>query len=69
MNLTLPQEGFCRDKQFYTALGISRSMFWKLVQDGDIPRPRKFGRCSLWPVKTARELIDRISRGEEANNV
>jgi len=65
MNPVIPQEGFIRDKPFYTVLGISRSMFWKLVQDGVIPRPKKFGRCSLWPVQTARDMIDQISQGEE----
>lgn len=68
MTLTIPQEGFCRDKAFYTALGISRSKFWQLVKDGDLPQPVKFGRNTLWRVEDARRVIAEIGNptGEAA---
>ena len=64
MNLTLPPEGFCRDKQAYNTLGISRSTWWQGVKDGRYPKPIKHGRCTLWRVSDIRALIDEIGNPE-----
>lgn len=63
--LELPQEGFCRDKQVYGALGISRSTWWQGVKDGKYPKPIKHGRMTLWKVSDIRKLIDEIGSGNE----
>lgn len=62
-NFDLPKEGFCRDKAFYSALGISRSKFWDLVKKGKLPQPVKFGRNTLWCVDDARRVIAEVRAG------
>lgn len=37
------------DMTFMTRFtGLTDKWFYKLIQDGEFPRPIKFGRCSHW---------------------
>ncbi|WP_300000544.1 AlpA family transcriptional regulator [uncultured Cedecea sp.] len=37
------------DMQFITSLtGLTNKWFYKLIQDGEFPKPIKFGRASRW---------------------
>lgn len=39
----------CVDMKFITALtGLTDKWFYKLIQDGEFPKPIKFGRMSRW---------------------
>lgn len=40
-------------------LAISRRQVWRLVQKGELNRPRKIGRSSRW---LARDVVDFIQR-------
>ncbi|MGF7538630.1 AlpA family transcriptional regulator [Providencia rettgeri] len=39
----------CVDMKFITRLtGLTDKWFYKLIQDGEFPKPIKLGRCSRW---------------------
>lgn len=57
MEINLPLEGFARPKQVANALGVSRSMIYKMVNEKKFPAPLKDGRLTLWPVEQVRAAI------------
>lgn len=67
MELTLPTEGFARPKQVAHALGVSRTMIYKMINDGKFPKPHKDGKMSFWPVEEVRNvIIERRNRAQSA---
>lgn len=59
---TLPADGFVRLKSIIGPGGpipVSKSTWWKGVQEGRYPRPVKLGlRITAWRVEDIRALID-----------
>ena len=50
-------------------LGSRRSMFYKRVADGEIPKPRKRGRESLWLLSELQQCVrDFVERADAKND-
>lgn len=54
--VTLPVEGLVSAKIAAKFLGISESMWAKLLSNGNIEKPVKIGSSARWDVKYLREL-------------
>ena len=62
MQKQIPTEGFARLTTFIDALGIGRSKFYELVNEGVISKPRKIGRIAVWPVAEVRRVIAELAK-------
>ena len=49
------------------AIGVSERKFWEMVKEGELPKPIRVGRKSLWSVEELREWI-RQKKAAPANN-
>lgn len=55
----LPAEGYVRLPQVLAVIPVSRSTWWKGIQDGKYPSGVKLGpRTTAWKVSDIRALID-----------
>lgn len=45
-------------------LRISRSTLYALIARGDLPRPSKLGRSSVWKAEDVAAALDRLLGGE-----
>ena len=45
-------------------LGIGEAMFWKLVSQGILPRPKKLGQASIWLVDDLRGCLHNLPTDE-----
>jgi hypothetical protein len=41
---------------------VGHSTWWELVHAGEVPRPLKIGRASVWRAKDVHALIERLDR-------
>ena len=63
------KRGFLRLPQVLEFFAISKSTWWKGIQEGRFPKPIKLTeRTSVWPVEDIEALFDRIvaSRREDS---
>jgi predicted DNA-binding transcriptional regulator AlpA len=74
----IPQTGFMRLKKIVKKAGanltdeplipVCASAWWAGVKSGKYPQPVKLGpRTTAWRVEDIRDLIEKISRGEETH--
>ncbi|MDH2378756.1 helix-turn-helix transcriptional regulator [Providencia rettgeri] len=68
-NIALLDDQFI-DMKFITALtGLTDKWFYKLIQDGEFPKPIKFGRMSRWLKSEVEEWLRvRIDKSRGANS-
>ena len=60
----LPEEGFVRLAQILEVIPISKSTWWRGVQDGRFPKPVKLSeRATGWNVEEVRECIQKFKQG------
>ena len=58
----LPEEGFVRLEQVLEVIPVSRSTWFRGIEQGLYPAPVKLGaRASAWRVQEIRELMSRFS--------
>ncbi|MFC0339774.1 helix-turn-helix transcriptional regulator [Paracoccus niistensis] len=48
-----------RDKDAAEALGVSKTTFWRRVNDGTVPPPVKIGGSTRWPQSEIQAVIER----------
>ena len=66
MATDIPSTGFLRLPQVLELFPISKSAWWKGCATGRYPKPVKLGpRTTAWRVEDIRELIERLSNGED----
>jgi len=57
----LPEEGFVRLEQVLEVIPVSRSTWFRGIQEGRYPAPTKLGaRASGWKVCEIRQCIERL---------
>lgn len=62
-NGKLPEEGFVRLEQVLEVIPVSRSTWFRGIDEGRFPAPVKLGaRASAWRVDDIRKLMTRIGR-------
>lgn len=66
---TLPEDALIRIKDVLRLYPISKSGWFKGIQDGKYPKPIKLGeRVSAWRVGDILKLVRNISADKENNN-
>lgn len=59
------EDRMVRAKEFAYRLGLSKSMFYQCVQNGQLPQPlRPSPRCTVWPNEVVREVLQKMKNGE-----
>jgi predicted DNA-binding transcriptional regulator AlpA len=60
----LPNTGFVRLNDVLKVIPVSKSTWWKGIQDGRFPKPVKLTeRTTAWRVADILKLIDEIQQG------
>jgi len=49
-----------RPKDLCDKLRISRSNLYEMVRRGDLPRPQKLGRSSVWRIEDVSVALDKL---------
>ena len=63
----LPETGFIRLPAVLRVVPIGKSSWWVGVKSGRFPKPVKLSpRVTAWRATDIRDLIDRLSREQEA---
>ena len=63
----LPETGFVRLPAVLRVVPIGKSSWWVGVKSGRFPKPVKLSpRVTAWRATDIRDLIDRLSREQEA---
>lgn len=63
----LPETGFVRLPLVLRHIPVSKSKWWKGVQDGTFPTPVKLaGRVTAWRAEDIRDLIDELGAPADA---
>lgn len=58
---TLPEEGFVRLEQVLAVIPVSRSTWFRGIQQGRYPKPVKLGlRASGWRVEDIRDIMNQL---------
>lgn len=66
MTDSLPSTGYVRLHQVLKVFPVSKSTWWKGIQEGHYPAAVKLStRVSAWKVEDIRELIERTNGTEE----
>ncbi|MCW2255679.1 putative DNA-binding transcriptional regulator AlpA [Providencia alcalifaciens] len=66
-NIALLDDQFIDMKFITTLTGLTDKWFYKLIQDGEFPKPIKFGRMSRWlKSEVVQWLQVRIDESREA---
>ena len=61
--VSLPSDGFLRQKAILKLIPVSRATWWNWVKSGKAPKPLNLGpNMTAWRVSDIRELIDRLSK-------
>ncbi len=63
----LPTEGYVRLAQIIKPKGVipvGRTRWYRGIEAGEFPPPKKIGTVSLWGVSEIRDVIRRIAEGE-----
>ena len=58
--------GFMRLPEVLAVFRISRTQFYKLIQQGTLPKPKKIGRSSFWTREEVKAAYDRLAQPEQA---
>ena len=53
-----------RPRDLCSRLRISRSALYAMIARGDLPRPSKLGRSSVWRAEDVAEALDRLLGGK-----
>jgi len=67
--ITLPAEGFVRQRTVLAVFGIAKTTMWRWIGCGRFPAPKKLGPAGThggvigWDVADLREHIDRVRNG------
>lgn len=67
-SIAIPEKGFLRLKQILEILPVGRTKFYAMVASGEIAKPLKLGRCSLWRKADIQETLSKIERGDFRGN-
>lgn len=54
-----------RPRDLCDRLRVSRSNLYEMIRRGDLPRPSKLGRSSVWKASDVAAALDRLLGGEE----
>lgn len=62
----LPETGFLRLTQVLQFIPVGKTRWYQGIQNGEFPRPVKYGRAALYRAQDIRSLINRIEQGAGA---
>ena len=63
--ILLPDTGFIRQKTVLKLIPVSKTTWWRWVQEGKAPRAIKIGeKTTVWKAEDIRELINNLSKSQ-----
>lgn len=54
------EDRLLREKAAYETLAVSKSKFWDMIKNNEIPRPTKIGGTSVWFMSDIQKFIQNL---------